>query len=568
MAKRCAGQVVWITGGGSGLGAALACAFADAGATVAVSGRRRDKLDQVVSDIAAKGGTAIAVPCDVTVDTQVQAAVDTVVDRCGRLDVAVANAGYAALGAVADTPLDVWRRQLDVNVLGAVSTARHALPELQRTGGRLGLVGSVAAFLPVPRQGPYVVSKAAVDALGRTLATECAGTGVSVTTLHPGFVRSEIVQRDAHGRWVGGRKDPRPSFLLWDPDDAARVMRDALLARQRTVVFTGHGKLAAALGRHAPDLVHRAVTAASTPIVPAPRPRDLGPLPRTPQPDVTMARDLTTGPLLIRAARRAAVRAQGVLPPDGTFPDLTARRTGVVVPADQVAAYRTVCRAPGPDDVLPLAMPEILFLGLMGRIVTDASFPLSPLGLIHVGQVVEGAEPVPAGTPLDLAAHLAEARRTDKGFEVDLHLTVHRDGRPVWRAVTTLLSRAPGVRGGRRTRGATVPDDAVVHQAPEDLGRAYARVSGDHNPHHLWAFTARPLGYRRPIAHGMWSLAALLGELPGDVVTGRAEVAFKRPLELPGTFASRVAADDDAWRLDAWAPETGAPLVLGTWTPA
>ena len=134
-------------------------------------------------------------------------------------------------------------------------TARHSLPYLRETEGRLGLVGSVAAFVPLAKNGAYVASKAAVRVIGETLAIELAGSGVSCTTMHPGFVESEIAQVDNSQVLHEERADRRPRQLMWTADDAARVMARALLRRRREFVFTQHGKLAAFLGRHAPGML-------------------------------------------------------------------------------------------------------------------------------------------------------------------------------------------------------------------------------------------------------------------------------------------------------------------------
>jgi NAD(P)-dependent dehydrogenase (short-subunit alcohol dehydrogenase family) len=100
MARRFEGKVVWITGGGSGIGKALALAFAKEGAAVAVSGRREDRLQEVVEEIAAQGGSGVAVRCDVTDEASVAEAVQKVVRALGGLDVAVANAGFSVAGRV------------------------------------------------------------------------------------------------------------------------------------------------------------------------------------------------------------------------------------------------------------------------------------------------------------------------------------------------------------------------------------------------------------------------------------------------------------------------------------
>ena len=257
MAKRFAGKVVWITGGGSGIGEALALAFAREGADVAVSGRRQGKLDAVAAAIEALGQRSVAVTCDVTDDSTLSAAVVQIVATLGRLDVAVANAGFSVSGQVMGQTFDDWRRQFDTNVFGAAMTIRSAMPELVKHGGRAVLIGSVASMFTYPAGGPYCASKAALRAIGQALAIELVGTGVSCTTIHPGFVESEIAQVDNHGHFDGTREDPRPAKLMWTADRAARVMLKAIYRRKREFVFTAHGVVATWIGRHLPGLAFR-----------------------------------------------------------------------------------------------------------------------------------------------------------------------------------------------------------------------------------------------------------------------------------------------------------------------
>jgi NAD(P)-dependent dehydrogenase (short-subunit alcohol dehydrogenase family) len=256
MDKSLKGRVAWVTGATSGIGREVALELARRGAIVAVSGRRRDRLERVV----AEGGRLFAVPCDVRDEASLAAAVDDIVARHGRLDLALANAGFSVGGRIEELNADDWRRQLETNVIGAALTARAALPALRITRGRLGLVGSVAAFLPAPSFAPYHASKYALRALGLTLSAELAGSGVSCTTVHPGFVASEITQVDNHGRHDPSRADQRPAALMWPTDRAARVIVSALLARRREVVFTAHGRAAAFLGMHFPALAHLVMT--------------------------------------------------------------------------------------------------------------------------------------------------------------------------------------------------------------------------------------------------------------------------------------------------------------------
>ncbi|GAB4206925.1 MAG: SDR family oxidoreductase [Sandaracinaceae bacterium] len=252
-------KVAWITGAGSGIGRALALELGKRGATVVVSGRRVAKLEEVARELERSGGRALPVACDVTDEDDVVRAVAQVARELGRLDVCVANAGFSVTGSIAELSAEDWRRQLDTNVVGAAITVKHALPHLHATGGRVALVGSVSAFVPAPRLGAYNASEAALRAIGLTLSAELAGTGVSCTLLHPGFVESEIAQVDNRGRHDPSRPDKRPKQLMWPADRAARVMADAIASRKVEHVFTGHGKVGAFLGQHAPGLVRLAL---------------------------------------------------------------------------------------------------------------------------------------------------------------------------------------------------------------------------------------------------------------------------------------------------------------------
>lgn len=254
------GQVAWITGAGSGIGRALAIEFAREGAAVALSGRRADCLERTLGDIEALGRRAVAVPCDVRDDEAVARTVRLVVERLGRLDVAVANAGLSVSGPFERLGDADWRRQMDVNLFGAVNTARHALPELRRTSGRLVLVGSVTGMVCTPGSSAYSASKFALRAIGLVLAQELYGSGVSCTTIAPGYVESEIGQVDNEGWFHPEWPDKRPHLLMWSADRAARVMLRAIYRRKREFVFTAHGRFGAWVGRHFPGFIHFAGT--------------------------------------------------------------------------------------------------------------------------------------------------------------------------------------------------------------------------------------------------------------------------------------------------------------------
>ena len=256
MGQRLEGQVAWITGGGTGIGAALAGEFARHGATVAVSGRRQDRLDAVVSQVEALGRTGLSILCDVRDDASVATAVAEVVRRAGRLDIVVANAGLGVGGRFESIALEQWQNQIDTNVIGVVSTLRHALPHVRPVKGRLVVISSVMSKVAMPKSAPYSTSKFALLGLCRSIQQELAGSGVSLTNILPGLVASELPQVDNDGQFRQEREDRRSRILTWPADRAARVMVRGVLRRKREVTITTHGKVAGFLGQHMPGLMH------------------------------------------------------------------------------------------------------------------------------------------------------------------------------------------------------------------------------------------------------------------------------------------------------------------------
>lgn len=247
-------KVVWITGASSGIGRAMALELAVQGGRLALSARNEERLEAVRQEVAALGAEALALPCDVGNEAALADCVRQITGHFGRLDVAIANAGFGVMGPVTRLGVEDWHRQFAVNVTGVALTAKHAFPALKESGGRMALVGSVAAFMPMAGGAAYASSKSAVHAVGQTLSLEWEGSGVSCTTLHPGMVVSEIAKVDNEGVLHPERKDPRPANLLWPTDRAARVMLRAIHRRKRSYIFTGHGRVMAFLGRYLPGV--------------------------------------------------------------------------------------------------------------------------------------------------------------------------------------------------------------------------------------------------------------------------------------------------------------------------
>ena len=214
------GLVAAVTGGGSGIGLATARLLAARGASVA-------SLDL---DPAPAAESALPVTADVTDDDSVRAAVATVVERLGALDVLVNNAGIGATGTVEDNSEEEWRRVLDVNLLGIVRASRAALPHLRRSpAAAIVNTCSVAAVAGLPRRALYSATKGAVLALTLAMAADHVGEGIRVNCVVPGT---------ADTPWVRRLLDATP-----DPERELAALR----ARQPTGQLVGADEVAAAI---------------------------------------------------------------------------------------------------------------------------------------------------------------------------------------------------------------------------------------------------------------------------------------------------------------------------------
>lgn len=189
------GRVAFITGGGTGIGAGIAAAYARAGASVVVVGRRRAPLDSVVADVGAAGGRALALPADVTDYDSLAAAVDAAVAEYGYLDIVVSNAGGpSAFGPTLDMSPEEWAATVDVNLNGHWMTAKATVPRLrERGGGHLVFMGSSTSYQTDPGVAAYGVSKAGVALLRQILAVELRSDNIAVNELLPGMVRTAAI---------------------------------------------------------------------------------------------------------------------------------------------------------------------------------------------------------------------------------------------------------------------------------------------------------------------------------------------------------------------------------------
>ncbi len=239
-----------VTGASAGLGEHLAREASRAGARVVLVARRAERLAKLADELGRH--RALAVPADVTRDEDSERAVEAANRAFGPIDLLIPNAGFGVGGPLERLCLADYTRQFDTNFFGVLRTIYAALPDLKRTRGAIGIVGSANGYVALPGWSAYCTTKFALRALAESLRAELAPLGIGVTHFAPGFIATEFRTVNEHG--VCTREDPIPRFIQVSPDRAARRMLRALTRDRRELVVTGHARLGVALTRYAPRL--------------------------------------------------------------------------------------------------------------------------------------------------------------------------------------------------------------------------------------------------------------------------------------------------------------------------
>jgi dehydrogenase/reductase SDR family member 7B len=257
-----AGRVVWITGASSGIGEALAYAFAAAGAQIILSSRNEDRLKEVASRCL-NPNRHLVLPLDLCRPSGLETQVRTALDRFGRIDILVNNGGISQRSFASETSLDTVRRIMETNFFGTVALTGAVMPSMLKKGsGRIVVISSLVGKLGTPLRSGYAASKHALHGYFDSLRAEVQRKGIGVTIVCPGFIRTSIsinaltADGSCHGIMDDAQDAGMPADIC-----ASRILQ-AVAASRDEICIGGRELLAVYIRRFLPDLYNRLIVRA------------------------------------------------------------------------------------------------------------------------------------------------------------------------------------------------------------------------------------------------------------------------------------------------------------------
>ena len=252
-------KVVIITGGGSGIGKACASAFLARGYRVVISGRRMEKLQEVIGEFNPYSEHILAVQADVSVEEEGKRIIDETLAKFGRIDVLINNAGISMRALFEEMDLTVLKRLMDTNFWGAVYCTKYALPHLLESKGSVVGISSIAGKKGLPGRTGYSASKFALEGFLETLRIENLKKDLHVLVACPGFTASEIriFSLSADGSAQG--ESPREESKMMSAQTVAHEIAEAVKNRKRDLVLTFNGRLTVWLNKFFPAFMDKQV---------------------------------------------------------------------------------------------------------------------------------------------------------------------------------------------------------------------------------------------------------------------------------------------------------------------
>lgn len=277
--------------------------------------------------------------------------------------------------------------------------------------------------------------------------------------------------------------------------------------------------------------------------------------------------ELSSTPVLAKVFAGAVASARSRTG-KAALPHLKVRQAGVRVDVTALADYDRVCGFTLLNE-LPITYLHNLVFPLQASLFADKRYPYPLVGSVHLSNRLTQHRPVTLDEELTMETWAQNARPHHAGVQVDVVSTAHVGGELVWEGLAVYLYRGQKIAGEvpeRVDSGDGVDGPGAIWRLPADLGRRFAKVSGDVNPIHMSGLSAKAMGFKTAIAHGMWSQAAMLAaiesRLPSTYVT---QMEFRKPVSIPGTvrFVAQPGGQVGNWELALRNARKGTELVRG-----
>jgi hypothetical protein len=255
-----------------------------------------------------------------------------------------------------------------------------------------------------------------------------------------------------------------------------------------------------------------------------------------------------------------------------SIPQLEARWANAKDTPEKIQAYREVCGFAN-DGHLPILYPHVLTSAMHINMLADKRFPVSALGAVHARTHILQRRPIAESETVDLCCRFSDKRVLKAGLEVDITTIVLAGGEPIWESVNAYLFRGKkfGAVGDphpwTQFDEASPPTIESTWHVPSNMGKRYAKITGDYNPIHVSRILAKAFGFKRDIIHGFWSLGRGLSLLPDFAydAPSRLDAAFKGPIFMDSDTALKAhETDEGGFRFDMFCGKNPRPCITGT----
>ena len=255
-----------------------------------------------------------------------------------------------------------------------------------------------------------------------------------------------------------------------------------------------------------------------------------------------------------------------------SLPRIECQARGIIVSANKLAAYRRVCGGSSDESVVPLLYPHTLLGSAHLLMLSHKAFPLGSVGMLHLRNHVVRYRPFRIDESWDMTCRIARQWTVEKGLEFDFDSTVSIGQQIVWRSVSTFLKHGSPLGQVEESVLADLfvslcdeSTDSKTYKVPSNIGKQYARITGDYNPIHVSHLAAKLFGFKRTIAHGMWSVARVLNDLPDIDDPVRLDVAFKGPMFVSSNMSLKRGGKSH--RFDVFCNNNPRPVIVGLYRP-